>query len=95
LPWIDRKELANSSLSTASEAFHQLCWPKLHGNVKSHKIQSLKIYRARYELGNFRALVHLSTDGDSGGGGEEIVPIASIPPLDYILGIGMIEIKLD
>jgi hypothetical protein len=90
-------------MSTANETFRQLCWPKLHGNVKLYKIPELRISGVHLELGKFRALLHLRTRTVVGADGwtidekisEEIVPIASIPPLDYILGIGQIEIKLD
>jgi hypothetical protein len=79
LPWIGRKELANSSLSTSCETFRQLCWPKLHQKVKPHKIPNLQCTHNRTQ---FRRL-------DT----NEIIPIASTPAPHYIDGIGTIELR--
>jgi hypothetical protein len=84
LPWIPRKELANSALSTSCETFRQLCWPKLHQKVKPRKITLLKFTKVRDEEGNFRAQLNID---------NQIVPFASIPPLEYILGIGIIDLE--
>ena len=86
LEWINRKEMAISSLSSSSETFRQLCWPKLHLNVKAHKTPRLEIFPIRCEFGNMRALIRL-------GWGNEIIPLASIPPPNYITFIDFIEIK--
>lgn len=90
-PWINRKEMAISSLSTSSETFRQLCWPKLHQNVMPHKIEHLDIFRAQYEFGNERALVRIKRNANWYS--EGIIPIASIPSPNYIVGIKQIEIK--
>jgi len=78
--------MADSSLSTSCETFRQLCWPKLHQKAKPHKITLLKFTRVNDEFGNYHA--QLTMD-------NRIVPIASIPPLEYILGIGMIDLEYD
>ena len=62
--------------------------------MKPHKIQFLRISAAHLELGKFRAMVQIPTVG-GWEEEEEIIPIASIPPLDYILGIEQIQIKFD
>jgi len=76
--------MANSSLSTSCETFRQLCWPKLHQKVKPRKIPYLNFIEDRDEQGNLRALLIMN---------NRIVPIASIPPLEYILGIGKIDLE--
>ena len=85
LVWINRIEMANSSLSLSCDTFKKLCWPKLHMNVKPHKILPLQIFSARYELGIVRAVVQNWND--------QIMPIPSIQPPEYIVGISKIDLK--
>jgi hypothetical protein len=85
LAWIPRKEMADSKLSTSCETFKQLCWPKLHGNVKLYKVNSLEFGKERNEsTGIYQAKLERN--------GMEI-SIASISPPNYITGFEEISIK--
>jgi len=81
--------MADSKLSTSSLAFKQFCWPKLHGNVKHHKVKPLKFPYVRNQP--IAKLEKYNTNSMRENGKE--IPIACVPPPDYITGFGKITIK--
>lgn len=87
MAWIKRIEMANSPLSFSCRLFQQLCWPKLHGDVKPHKIPYLDFFSAQINLGNSQALLRINH--------KKITPIASTPPPEYIVGLNSIKSKWD
>jgi hypothetical protein len=75
--------VADSSLSTASNAFKQHFWPKLHENVEPHTIERLEYHK------DVLKIRHYYPDNTFI---KEVIPIASIPPPDYIVGFKRIDI---
>lgn len=79
--------MAESSLSTSSETFKQLCWPKLHLNVKPHEIPKLTHSEVAYVQGKWIAELEIDEPDYS------FIPTATISPPNYIIGVRRMEIK--
>lgn len=88
IDWTKRTEMADSNLSTSSAAFDTLCWPKLHGKVKPHKVKKLRIMGERDEHGQFQAVLIEENKNIK-------IPIASWEPPNYIVGFEGISILYD
>jgi hypothetical protein len=88
LKWIKRVEMADSKLSTSNLAFKQLCWPKLHQNVKPYKVNELYFRGERNEMCIYQAKLGKYRRNSKGN-----IPIACIPPPNYITGFDYLQIK--
>ena len=82
--------MANSSLSTSSWTFKQLCWPKLHGNIKPHNVELLQFRgKVNVESGIYEAKLE---EYKLGRINNKDIPISCIPPPKYIIGFRGINI---